>query len=127
MFFCIRASSMPSTRASASTRECLASASASTRVLVHASSLFWGGVESALSGHRENTFGRLGESAGARLRCWGEARRECGGSEGAETLRAWRARRVQGAYSVRTCAVRSAWARPPRESVECSERSSTCV
>ena len=34
-------------------------------------------------------------------------------------------RRVQGAYSVRARAVRSAWARPPCASVECSERSST--
>ena len=71
------------------------------------------------------------ESAGAQLRGWEEARRERGGSEGAETLRAWRARGVQGAYSVRTCAVQSAWARPPRASVECSastsERSSTRV
>ena len=37
------------------------------------------GVESALSGRGENTFGRLGESAGARLRGRGEARRELGG------------------------------------------------
>ena len=41
-----------------------------------------GGVESALSGRGENTFGRLGESAGARLR---------GRGESAEALRAWRA------------------------------------
>ena len=73
-------------RALVCTHECLASASASTRVLVHASSLSWGGgggggVESALSGRGENIFGRLGESAGARIRGRGEARRERGGAE----------------------------------------------
>ena len=74
--------------ASASARECLASTSASMRVLVHASSLLGpgGGVESALSRRGENTFGRLGESAGARLRGRGEARRERRGSEGAKSL-----------------------------------------
>ena len=96
----------------------------------------WGGeVESALSGRGENTFGRLRESAGARRECGGSERvrgsdqRSGRGSErawrlggrgelgGAETLRAWRARGVQGAYNVHTCAVRSAWARPPRASV----------
>ena len=91
----------------------------STRVLVHVSSLLGGGgggggVESALSGRGENTFGRLGESAWAQLRGRGEARRERGELGGAETLRAWRACGVQGAYSVRACAVRSAWVRPPR-------------
>ena len=45
-----------------------------------------GGVESALSGHGENTFERLGESERAWLRGRGEARRERGGSEGAESL-----------------------------------------
>ena len=49
-----------------------------------------GGVESALSGRGENTFGRLGESAGARFRGRGEARKERGGSEGTESLVAWR-------------------------------------
>ena len=74
-----------------------------------------GGVESELSGREENTFGRLGESVGARLRGREEAWRELGGRgelHGAETLRAWKARGVQGAYSVCACAVRSAWARP---------------
>ena len=55
----------------------------------------WGGgcVESALSGRGENTFRRLRESAGARLRGRGEARRlgGCGELGGAETPRAWRA------------------------------------
>ena len=111
--FCIRASSTPSTRgcsasASASTREYLVSASNSTREF----SLL--GVESALSGRGENTFGRLGESVGVRLRSRGrgsERVRRLGGRGelgGAETLRAWRARGVQGAYSVRACAVWSA-------------------
>ena len=40
---------------------------------------------------------------------------------GVETLRASMAHGVQGAYSVRACAVRSASARPPRASVECSD------
>ena len=90
--FCIRASSTPSTRG------CSASASASTRVLVHvhANSLSWVGVESALSGRGENAFGRLGESAGARLRGRGEARRERGGSESAESLVVWRLRGLEG-------------------------------
>ena len=70
-----------------------------------------------------------GELGGAEtLRAW-RARGELGG--GVETLsRAWRACGVQGEalYSVQyACAVRSAWARPPRASVECSERSSTRV
>ena len=63
------------------------------RVRVHASAstrefslLGGGGVESALSGYGENTFGRLGERAGARLRGRGEVRRERGGSEGTESL-----------------------------------------
>ena len=56
---------------------------------------------------------RLGKSTGARLRGRGEAQRERGGSEGMESLvawrlRAWRARGVQGAYSVHACAVQSA-------------------
>ena len=104
--FCIRASSTPSTRgcsasASASTRECGESASASTRVLVHASLSLWGGgVESVLSGRGENTFGRLRESTGARLRGQGEARRERGGLEGAESLVAWRlSEGLEGAWS----------------------------
>ena len=79
-----------------------ASASASTRVLVHASSLSWGGWS-----RRSVVAERIPSEGSERARRLGG----CGELGGAETLRDRRAHGVQGAYSVRACAVRSAWAR----------------
>ena len=78
------------------------------RVLVHASSLSWGGGGGGVGAQwaqREYLRKARRERGGSAQRPGSgmERARRLGELGGAETLRAWRARGVQGTYSVRAC------------------------